>query len=369
MKYILILILVFTTIFANDRPKIALVLSGGGARGAAHAGVLKILEEKNIPIDMIVGTSMGSFIGGLYASGKSPQEIEDMLVSTDWHKYIRTEFNRKDIPIRKKKFQYTYPGRLGLGINSKNELVLPTGILKREPLLLKFLKETEHVDHINDFDKLNIPFRAVATNIRNGDMVVLKSGKLGEAIYASSAIPGGLQPIKLNGIDLVDGGVSSNLPIEVAREMGADIIIAVDVSEHFDEDLDVNSYFVVTAQLVNILMRKNADKSIETLTDKDVLLTPILDNYNGLDSDKHAHIIESGEAIANNEYESKLKHLSLSNDEYALYLKKRDINLEEDSVVIDEIRIVNRIRSIKSTIILLFFIKNFYFIFSLKSKS
>jgi NTE family protein len=152
--------------------------------------------------------------------------------------------------MRKKKIDYLYQGRLGVGINAQNTLVLPTGVLKREPLLLKFMQLTENVRGVRDFDNLEIPYRAVATNIKNGDAVVLKSGSLAKAIYASSSIPGGFQPINIDGIDLVDGGVSDNMPIQVARDMGADIIIAVDVSENFKDRLDIDSYFVIMGQLV-----------------------------------------------------------------------------------------------------------------------
>lgn len=341
MKFILIFMLLVISLVAKDRPTIALVLSGGGARGGAHVGVLKVLEEKKIPIDMIVGTSMGSFVGGLYASGKTPQEIEKLLVTTDWKKYIRADFNRADIPMRKKEIEYRYQGKLGVGINAQNDVVLPTGVFKREPMLFKFLQETQHVDDIKDFDKLPIPYRAVATNIKNGEAVVLKSGSLAEAIYASSSIPGGFQPIKINGIDLVDGGVSDNIPIGVAKDMGADIIIAVDVSEDFDKDLDVDSYFVVMGQLVNILMRKNANKSIETLGANDILLTPDLKGFSGLDADKYAQIIQKGVEITEKSYASKLKKLSLSDEEYQKYRKKYRKKHNYSYPIIDEIKIIN----------------------------
>jgi NTE family protein len=241
-----------------------------------------------------------------------------MLINTDWNRYIRTDYNRPDIPMRKKEIDYTYQGLLGLGINADNDLVLPTGVLKREPMLLKFMQLTQNVQAIHDFDKLSIPFRAVATNIENGDAVVLKSGSLAKAIYASSSIPGGFQPIKINGIDLVDGGVSDNIPIQVARDMGADIIIAVDVSEDFEKNLDVDSYFVVMGQLVNILMRKNANESIATLKDKDILLTPDLKGFGGLDADKYKQIIQRGVDVAQKNRD-KLLVLSIGKKEYHQY--------------------------------------------------
>jgi NTE family protein len=340
MKKFLLFCLFTTLLLANDKPKIALVLSGGGARGGAHVGVLKILEENRVPIDMIVGTSMGSFVGGLYASGMSPEEIEKMLITTDWRKYIRSTFDRQDMPMRRKNIDYTYQGRLGLGINAQNELVLPTGVFKRKPMLLKFMQLTENVSDIQDFDKLSIPYRAVATNIENGETVVLKSGSLAKAMYASSSIPGGFQPINIDGIDLVDGGVSDNIPINVARKMGADIIIAVDVSENFDENLDVNSYLVVMGQLVNILMRKNANKSIATLRDQDILITPNLKGFSGLDADKYRAIIQRGEEL-DVEVIKRLQKLSVDEKEYLKYVKKYRKQHLDDALIIDSIEIEN----------------------------
>ncbi len=340
MKTVLLLVLFLSTLMAEQRPKIALVLSGGGARGGAHVGVLKILEENHVPIDMIIGTSMGSFVGGLYASGMSPDEIGTMLETTDWEKYIRSNFDRADTPMRKKDLDYTYQGRVGLGINAENELVLPTGVLKRQPMLLQFMELTQNVQDIHDFDKLSIPFRAVATNIKNGDTVVLKSGNLAKAIYASSAIPGGFQPININGIDLVDGGVSDNIPINIAQEMGADIIIAVDVSENFSDKLDVNSYFVVMGQLVNILMRKNANESIETLSKKDILITPDLTGYGGLDAHKYKEIIATGSKAAKQKL-SALCKLSLSDVEYKKYVQIHRKKHTFKAPIIDKIVIDN----------------------------
>ena len=340
MKLLVIFFILLSSLYAQDRPKIALVLSGGGARGGAHVGVLKELEKYRVPVDMIIGTSMGSFVGGLYVSGKTPQEIETMLTTTDWKQYIRTDYNRQDIPMRKKDFDYTYQGRLGVGVNAEKNVVLPTGVFRRQPMLLKFDELTENVGDITDFDKLSIPFRAIATNIKNGDQVVLAGGSLAESIYASSSIPGGFQPIHINGLDLVDGGVSDNIPIQVARDMGADIIIAVDVSENFSEKLDVNSYFVVMGQLVNILMRKNANESIATLEEKDVLLTPNLDGYTGLDADKYTEIIATGVDVAK-EHQLELSKLSISEEEYAIYKKEHRVKHQFIAPIIDEIKVDN----------------------------
>jgi len=340
LRFLLVSLLLFSLLQAQNRPKIALVLSGGGARGAAHVGVLQVLEENNIPVDLIVGTSMGSFMGGLYAAGDSPQSIKKMLIETDWNKYIRANFDRKKIPMQRKIVEYTYQGKLGFGLNAEYDVVLPTGVFKREPLLLKFDELTDNVRDIKDFDKLSIPYRAIATDIKNGDTIVLKSGSLAKAIYASSAIPGGLQPIKINGIDLIDGGVSDNIPVRIAQKMGADIIIVVDVSENFPESVDVNSYFVVMGQLIDILMRKNANESLKLLTKKDILITPDLDGYGGLDVAKYKEIIQAGYEAAQKNI-TALKQLSLSDSEYSEYRKKHRKKHLPKPIIIDKIEIDN----------------------------
>lgn len=341
MRILLIFFILFNFLYANDRPTIALVLSGGGARGGAHVGVLKELEAKKIPIDLIVGTSMGAFVGGLYAGGKTPQEIEEMLVSTDWTQYIRTDFDRKDTSMREKEREHDYQGKLSLGVNESNEIVLPTGVFNRQPILQKYQQETQYVKNITNFDNLLVPFRAVATDIKNGDRVVLSSGSLAKAIYASTAIPGGFQPIKIDGRDLVDGGVSDNMPISVAREMGVDIIIAVDVSENFDNNIEVSSYLTVVSQLMNIMMRKNANESIATLNEQDILLTPDLEGFGGLDADKYKEIIQTGVDVMHKDYDEKLKHLSLGKEEYMAYFDKRTRDVKELDRPIDRVVIEN----------------------------
>lgn len=341
MKILFFLTLVLTLVYAEARPKVALVLSGGGARGGAHVGVLKVLEDKKIPIDIIVGTSMGAFVGGLYASGRSLEDIEEMLVESNWGDFIRVDFDREDTPMRVKENDYIYQGRISFGINSNSKMVLPTGVFKRQPLLLKFMKEAQASQSIKDFDEFPIPFRAVATDIKNGKSVVLSHGSLARAMYASSSIPGAFQPLLIDGVELVDGGVSDNLAVKLAKEMGADIVIAVDVSENFKEDLDVNSYFVVLSQLVDILMRKNVNESILELSETDILLTPDLSGFGGLDADRYSLIIQRGERVASESYESKLKHLSLSDEEYDKYKKnKRSVNNIEPPII-DEIKIIN----------------------------
>jgi NTE family protein len=327
---------------AAERPKIGLVLSGGGARGGAHLGVIKMFEKHHIPIDMIVGTSMGAFIGGLYASGKGSLEIEELLTTTQWNRYISSSYHREDIPFRSKQFDHDFPSKIKLGVNSKNEVGFQTGLFSRQNMLSLLNSQTYDVRYVNDFDNLLIPFRAVATDIKNGEEVILKSGALSEAIYASIAIPGGFQPITIDGKTLVDGGISSNLPLEAMRAMHPDIIIVVDISTPFDENVNVDSYIAVLSQLNNILMRKNVEETIISMRHNEILVTPKLGDITPLDADKYPEIIKIGEDSIENIYSDKLSSLTINTDAYNKYLMSHRTSYHFAPPVIDKIIIDNQ---------------------------
>ncbi len=326
------------------RPRIGLVLSGGGARGGAHLGVIKAFERHNIPIDAIVGTSMGAFVGGLYASGMSSLEIDRLLTKVDWTKVITFDYDRTQIPFRRKQLQLAFPGNAKVGVNKENEIVFGTGLFKRQSML-KFLKEkTYNVQDVTDFDDLRIPFRAVASRLEDGQTVVLSKGSLAESIYASLAIPGGFDPIMIDGDVLVDGGVADNLPIDVMREeMDVDYIIAVDISTPYDEHARFDNYLTVMGQLVNILMRKNVDETIADMqgSENEILVTPDLSGYGSLDVDKYSQIIATGELKADEIYNSELSHLSLYESDYYRYLAERPHPKKFVPPVIDKIELEN----------------------------
>ncbi len=342
MRLVIVFLLIFISIYAKDRPKIGLVLSGGGARGGAHLGVIKMLEKHHIPIDMIVGTSMGSFVGGLYASGKGSLEIEELLTKTKWDKYISSSYDREDIPFRAKQFDRDFPSKIKLGVNSKNEVGFQTGLFSRQNMLSLLNMQTYDVRYVDDFDNLLIPFRAVATDIKNGKEVVLKKGALSEAIYASIAIPGGFQPIVIDGKTLVDGGISSNLPLNAMRKMKPDIIIVVDISTPFDEDIKVDSYLAVISQLNNILMRKNVEETIVSMKKDEILITPELGDITPLDADRYPEIIQIGKESVIKIYDEKLSSLSVDNDTYNRYLMKHRTSYRFSAPVIDKIIINNK---------------------------
>lgn len=326
------------------RPRIGLVLSGGGARGGAHLGIIKAFEHHNIPIDAIVGTSMGSFIGGLYASGMSSGEIERQLTTMDWTKVITFDYDRQEIPFRRKHLQRAFPGNAKVGVNKDAEIVLGTGLFKRQNMLIYLKKKTYGVSNLKNFDELRIPFRSVASRLEDGATVVLRDGSLAESIYASIAIPGGFDPITINGEVLVDGGVADNLPLDVMREeMNVDYIVVVDISTPYDDHAKFDNYIAVLGQLSNILMRKNVEETITSMEgrENETLIIPDLTGYTPLDADKYPEIIAIGEVKAEEVYNSDLSHLSLYEKDYYEYLADRPKPKKYESPVIDKIELDN----------------------------
>ena len=326
------------------RPRVGLVLSGGGARGGAHLGIIQAFEHHNIPIDAITGTSMGSFVGGLYASGMSSSEIERELTTLDWTKVITFDYDRKEIPFRRKHLQRAFPGNAKVGVNQDDEVVLGTGLFKRQNMLSYLKKKTYGVSNLKSFDDLRIPFRSVASRLEDGETVVLRDGDLAESIYASIAIPGGFDPITINGDVLVDGGVADNLPLDVMREeMDVDYIVVVDISTPYDEHAKFDNYIAVMGQLVNILMRKNVEDTIKSMEGKDneTLIIPDLTGYEPLDADKYPEIIAIGLAKGESVYNSDLSHLSLYEADYYEYLANRPNPKKYEFPVIDKIELEN----------------------------
>lgn len=242
-----------------DRPCTALVLGGGGARGGAHLGVLKQLEAQQIPIDLIVGTSIGAFVGGLYASGHSPDEIEKILQTLDWGAGFTDKVSRDEMPLRRTQQRDQYAIRLDIGLG-KDGVKMPKGLLLGQAMA-ELIELAYGVQSANQhFDQLPIPFRAIATNLRNKDTVVLEQGSLLSAVQASMSIPGVVQPMRLDGKVLVDGGVANNLPISVARQFGATRIIAVAIDAPLREETQLDSAFAVTEQLTSFLVRQEVEQ-------------------------------------------------------------------------------------------------------------
>lgn len=299
------------------RPRICLVLSGGGARGAGHVGVLKALEKLRIPVDCIAGTSIGAAIGGLYAAGMTPEEIERQLNRPEVQADMADNPPRSGLTYRAKEDQLKYLLRVEFGY-SDGRFFFPRGLITgNDPdRILNVL--TLALEPDTDFDKLPIPFRAVATDIETGDKVVLGHGSLAEAMRASMAVPGLYPPVSIENRLLVDGGLARNLSVDVAREMGADVVIAVNIGTPLAKGQDLNDFFSVSLQVLKILGNQNVEESLQSLTGKDVLVQPDLKDIGASDFDRMGEAIMLGEQQSLGTL-SKLSGLQLSPEDYARY--------------------------------------------------
>lgn len=323
----------------TGRQKIGLVLSGGGARGAAHVGVLKILEENHIPIDMIAGTSFGAIIGGLYASGYSANELEGLLADIDWQETLTSQIPRNKRSFRRKLDDNGFLIKFNIGVKG-GELKLPSGLITPYNLRLTMRDLIKNVATVHNFDNLSIPFRAVATDIETGEAVVLGSGNLDTAMIASMAVPALFPPVLLDDKLLVDGGVANNVPIDVARSMGADIVIVVDISTPLMKKDDITSFTSVINQLTMLMTNQTSKAQIATLTDKDILITPELGDIGLVDFDRILEAVPKGIASAQKAL-PQLKALSLPQD---AWYKHQNANNLKDQIepVIDFINITNK---------------------------
>jgi NTE family protein len=277
----------------EGRIKIGLVLSGGGARGGAHVGVLKALEELDIPIHCIAGTSMGAIIGGFYAAGYSPEEIEQIMDEMDWSRALSDSPERSDRTMRKKEVEaeFLIPYRLGYN-NGRFQAAL--GAIQGQHLDQVFQRILQPAAPAYSFDALPIPFRAVATDLVTGEAVVLSSGSLADALRASMSVPGVFAPVRIDERILVDGGMSNNLPVSVVREMGADIVIAVDISSQLLKEKELTSVLSVTEQLTNFLTRRSTQQQIESLGRADVLIVPALGDFSAANFEDASEIVPLG---------------------------------------------------------------------------
>jgi NTE family protein len=259
----------------DTRPRIGLALGGGGARGIAHISVIRLIEELEIPVDCIAGTSMGSLVGGLYASGMSVDELESLVTNTDWKRLFDDSLERPERSLRRKLDDRDALATVGVGFRGGGVKLTP-GLLQGERILALFERSTEKVSSIRDFDLLPIPYRAVATDLNTGEAVVLDHGSLGLAMRASMSLPGIFQPVEVEGRVLLDGGLVNQVPVDVVRAMGADIVIAVDVGTPLAK-LDRNaSLLQVISQISGMMTTGNTRRQSETLTGRDVLIVPDL---------------------------------------------------------------------------------------------
>lgn len=303
------------------QPRIGLVLSGGGARGLAHVGVLKVLEELRVPVDAIAGTSMGAVIGGLYASGMTAGEIEALVKTLDWNAAFRDRPPRSDLNLRRKQDDREFLVRLPLGLKA-SKFRVPRGLIQGQKLTQILRRETISVAGIDDFDRLPTRFRAVATDLETGERRVLAGGDLTEALRASMSAPGVFAPVELDGRLLVDGGLVENLPVDVAREMGVDIVIAVDAGSAPLGRRELNSAIAVSNQMLAIMMQRETSRQRGLLAGADVLIEPPLGTMQALDFTVVDQTVMHGVNGAR-EQAARLAPLGVAETEWQRYLAAR----------------------------------------------
>ena len=325
----------------RDRPTIGLVLSGGGARGTAHVGVINVLEDLQIPVDFVAGTSMGAIVGGLYASGMSADEMTVFVENVDWSKLLTDRPPRAERSFRRKSDDIGFLVDFDLGVD-KSGLIFPEGFIQGQNLEIALKRLTLPVISIDDFDELPIPFRAVATDIVTGEAVAIDSGDLAAAMRASMSAPGIFKPVRRDGRILVDGGIANNLPVQIVRDMGADILIVVDVGFPLLPEDQLGSALAVTKQMLTILINGRAQDQIALLTSDDILISPDLGDFGSEDFHRLPEAQELGREKAQ-ELSGRLAHLSVSKEQYLAYRERLESN-RQDIPIIDAIVVENESR-------------------------
>ncbi|PWA04291.1 patatin-like phospholipase family protein [Flavobacterium psychrotolerans] len=335
MKKIALLVVAFFTVatsFSQDqekpRPKIGLVLSGGGAKGFAHIGVLKVLEQAGIKIDYIGGTSMGAIVGGLYATGYNARQVDSIFKATNFDELINDFIPRSSKNFYEKRNDELYAFTLPF---NKFKVGIPTSLSKGMYNYNLLNNLTKTVRHVRDFNKLPIPFLCIGSNIETGEEVILNKGYLAQAMLASAAFPTLFSPVEIDGKLLVDGGVTNNYPIEAVRKMGADIIIGVDVQ---DDLLDRKKLKGATRILVQITNLQTIEKMKAKIRETDIYIKPDIENYGIISFDDGNKIIQNGEEAAFAVYE-KLKALGASKNDFRPGLSIVSDSLQINRIVIN----------------------------------
>jgi NTE family protein len=319
--------------FSQDtikKPKIGLVLSGGGAKGFAHIGVLKVIEAAGVKIDYIGGTSMGAVIGGLYASGYSATQIDSIFRTINFDNLLKDFTPRTSKNFYEKRNDELYAFVLPF---NKFKIGIPEALSKgmyNYNLLSSF---TKSVRHVRDFNQLKIPFLCIATNIETGDQVIIDKGNLAHAMIASSAFPTLFSPVEMNGMLLVDGGVTNNYPIEEVRKMGADIIIGVDVQDGL---LGRNELKEATKILSQVTALQSIEKMKLNIINTDIYIKPDIKEYGLISFDKGLNIIKKGEEASFAVYDQLKKY---GNQEYKpTHIKKTADSLDIANIEINPLK-------------------------------
>ncbi len=302
---------------ASNQPKIGLVLGGGGAKGGAHIGVLKVLEANNVKIDYIAGTSIGAYVAGMYALGYSASEIEKFMLNEDWNQGYSDDIPREVLRYRDKEARDKYNLQLNFGLRD-GALRSSKGLLVGQSMSRLLRNSTRSVHLFDDFDQLAIPYRAIATDLSTSEAVVISSGSIAEAMQASASVPGAVQPTEIDGRLLVDGGIANNLPVDVVKEMGADIVIAVDIGASLAQSNEFTSTMEVLGQLSTILTNASTQWQKRLLSEKDIYIRPNIDDLSTTDWADLEESLVRGLAAAKIA-EPKLQTLAISPSAFEAY--------------------------------------------------
>jgi NTE family protein len=277
----------------QSRPKVAVVLGGGGAHGVVHLGVLEELERQRVPIDFLVGTGFGGIIGGLYASGMAVSDINEFLFDTDWDNVFDPDTGREDLSFRRKRDDADFLVKFSVGVKD-GQAKLPIALVPSEKLAQLLQSAVAHTKGVNSFDDLPVPFRTVAMDLLTGSEVVLQSGALDKAMLATVSAPGTLAPVQINNRPLITGSLINNLPVDIARDMGADIIIVVDIGTYIRGADDLSSIFAIVDQVGHLFQVRNSEASLAALGSGDILIQPDVVAYKETDVTDPKATVEKG---------------------------------------------------------------------------
>jgi NTE family protein len=309
---------------SKKRLKIGVALEGGGALGLAHIGVLQWFEDHHIPIDYVAGTSMGGLVGGLYATGKSPAELKTIVEKQDWDAIIDGQTDYRDLSFRRKEDARAFPNRLEFGL--RHGMSLPSGLNSGQGVSLLIDRETLPYTHNGSFDDLPIPFRCVATNLVTGKAVVFDHGSIAQAMRSTMSIPGVFAPVRDGNNVYVDGGLLGNLPTDVVRKMGADVVIAVHLEIAPSNAEDIQSLFSVLGRSVEVVIHQN---EIHGLAGADLVVNVDLKAFNAMEYNKAETIIDRGTQAAT-EKSYILAPYALDDADWNVYLEARKSRIKTD---------------------------------------
>ncbi|WP_428617260.1 patatin-like phospholipase family protein [Shewanella sp.] len=307
---------------SQERPKIGLALSGGGAKGAAHIAVLKALEAEQIPVDYIAGTSIGAYVGGMYALGYSAEEIEEIMMGANWNAGYSDTIPRADLSYRGKQQRDRFNLPINVGYRD-DEIKVPNGLLHGQSMSILLQRSTDLVHKFEHFDELPIPYRAVATDLETSGAVVIDSGSLVDAMQASATVPGALQAAQYKGRIVVDGGIANNMPVDVVKAMGADIVIAVDIGSSLVTREHLESTVAVLNQLSTMLTNASTERQKQLLTAQDILIRPEVGALSTTDFTIMPEAFRLGEVAVKQQLD-RLKQLTVTSEQYAAYQAHKD---------------------------------------------